>query len=75
MTVKEDLKTFIKERLTEKASPLFLKRALDALELADDKESLTSAVEKVCRMISLFIDTELAHEMSETLKTRLVKKT
>lgn len=75
MTVKEDLKTFIKERLTEKASPLFLKQALDTLELADDKESLTSAAERVCRMIALFIDTELAHEMSETLKTRLVTKT
>ena len=74
MTVKEDLKTFIKERLTEKASPLFLKRALDSLELAEDKESLRSAVERGCRMISLFIDTELAQEMSETLKTRLVKK-
>ena len=74
MTVKEDLKTFIKERLTEKASPLLLKRTLDALELADDKESLTSAVERVCRIIALFIDTELAHEMSETLKTILVKK-
>ncbi len=74
MAIKDDLKVYLNEQIGKKASPIFLKRALTAIEEApNDKNSLISAAEKVSKMISLFIDKGLASEVLDGFKSKIDK--
>ena len=74
MLTRIELKRFIEERLGDIASPIFMKRALTVFEESpDDKSSLASAVDKVSKMVELFIDKKLARELSESLLDKVHK--
>jgi hypothetical protein len=64
MNIKDDLRNLVQEQLVSVASPFLLNRALLAIEEShDDKKSLLAAVEKVSRIITLFIDTNLSKKV------------
>lgn len=72
MNIKDDLKVFLQEQLGKTASPIFLKRAFSVIEeSADNKEGLSAASERVCKMISLFIDKGLAKKILENLNMKI----
>ncbi len=75
MAIKEDLQSYVFERLGATASPLFLGRVRMVLnEAANDRESLTAAAEKVGKMITLFIDKNMGKEMSRKLTEKIDKE-
>lgn len=74
MDIKTEFKNFICDRFKATASKSFLERALAIIEGAsDEKESLTAAVEKVSRMISLFFDNNLGKETYSHFKEKIDK--
>ncbi len=74
MDIKTELQNFIYERLKVIASSIFIKRALAVIEGAsNEKESLSDAADRVCKMISLFIDKDLGKEIYGNLKAKIDK--
>ncbi len=74
MLTKIKLTRFVQERLGDIASPIFMKRVLTVIEESpEDKGSLASAVDKVSKMVELFIDKKLARELSESLMDKVHK--
>ena len=72
MNIKDDLKTFVRQELGSVASPYLLNRADFILQTApDDKNGLIGAVEKVSRIIALFIDTTLADDTYKVLRKKI----
>ena len=69
MDIKSELKSCISERLESVASPIFMKKALAAIdEASGEKASLTDAANKVGKMVSLFINKDLGREIYAKLK-------
>lgn len=74
MNIKDELKSIIQEHLDKTVSPIFIKRALDKIEeSANDKDSLIIAAEGVSKLVSLFIDKNLAKKIYENLKMKIDK--
>jgi len=72
MSIKDGLKSIITERLREVASSIFIGRALAVLdESADTQESLLCAADSISKRIALFIDTDLAREISDILRSEI----
>lgn len=72
MRVKSDLMNCVHESLGSVASVFFLKRAMSLIEASSvDKESLWEASCKVSRLTELFIDTGLAEQVRENLRTKI----
>lgn len=72
MQVKDDLRNCVHESLGSVASVIFIKRAVSMIEASsDDKESLLEASCKISRLTELFIDTDLAGQIRERLRTRI----
>ena len=72
MDIKSELKSCISERLESVASPIFMKKALVAIEEApDEREALTAAADKVGKMVSLFINKELGKEIYKKLTEKI----
>jgi hypothetical protein len=69
---KEDLKRYIRETLVDKASAIFLKRALGTIDQAtDEKEGLLSAADKVGKLVALFVDENVGNKLSADLKAKI----
>jgi len=72
MQVKGDLMNCVHESLGSVASVFFLKRAVSMIEASsDDKKSLWEASCKVSKLTELFIDTGLAEQVRENLRTKI----
>ena len=72
MGAKEDLKNIIRGHLSEVASSIFIDRSLsDIDQSADNKESYLAAADKVSKKIALFIDTDLALKVFDSLKMEI----
>jgi hypothetical protein len=72
MDIKDELKDCIRGCLNEYASSYFLKRALGKIdEVEADRKSLTDACGRVVKMVQLFIDEEMAEEMTRNLRLRI----
>ena len=70
--IKGGLMNCIDESLGGVASVFFLKRAFSMIEASpDDKESLWEVSCKVSRLTELFIDTDLAEKVRESLRTKI----
>ena len=72
MSIKEDFKQIISERLANVASPIFIDRAFDIMDQsADNKESYLAAADIIRKRIALFIDEDLATEVLDILKKEI----
>jgi hypothetical protein len=72
MNIKNDLRNYVQEQLGTVTSRIFIKRTLAVIEQSpEDNKSLIEAVEKISRLIELFIDTNLAKNISENLKVKI----
>ena len=72
MSIKNELKDIITERLREVASSIFIERVLTVLdESADTKESFLAAADTISKRIALFIDTALAREILDMLRIEI----
>ena len=72
MSIKNDLKKIIGERLANVASPIFIDRALVIMDQsADNKESYWATADKIRKRIALFINEDLATEVFDILKKEI----
>lgn len=72
MAIKDELQSYVFERLGTTASPLFLGRVRTVLnEAANDRAGLAAAAEKVGKLISLFIDKGMGKEISGKLTEKI----
>jgi oligoendopeptidase F len=72
MDIKEDIKRIVNEHLSDKASPVFLKRAFTVIdESLDEKNELMSTARKISKMVELFIDKNLSKEIFKKLKHKI----
>ena len=72
MAIRDDLKTIIRTHLNGTASSLFLDKSLSIIdESADNKESFTSAAERISQRTALFIDADLAGKLLQDLRARI----
>ena len=74
MSIRNDLKSIVQQHLGKSASSLFLDKCLAILnESADDKESYLAAAERISSRTALFIDTDLARQVFESLREEISK--
>lgn len=72
MSLKQELQAITRQIIGTSTSSIFLERCLAIIhESADDTESLLTAVEKVCKRLTLFIDQSLAQKVFVALKTKI----
>ena len=72
MAIRDDLKNIIRTHISGVASSLFLNKALSIIdESAGNKESFTSAAERISKRTALFVDADLAGRLWEDLKARI----
>jgi type IV pilus assembly protein PilZ len=72
MPVKETLKIVIMKNLENCASTFFVDKTLAIIdESAETKESFLAASDRICKRIALFIDSDLAAELSAVLNVEI----
>lgn len=76
MAIRDDLKTIIRTHLNGTASSLFLDKSLSIIdESADNKESFTTAAERISKRTALFIDADTAESLLADLRARIEEST
>lgn len=76
LVLKDELKTYLRQKLVDIASAMFLTRVVDVIENAQiSREALLDAADKVGKMVSLFLDKKLGKEISDELVARVEKGT
>jgi hypothetical protein len=74
MGIKETLKQCLSENLQGKASEIFLKRANETIDSAiPSRDGYLSSVDKVSKLIRLFVDQKLAGIVREKLIKEIEK--
>jgi len=72
MAIKGDLKNIINEQMVNVASSFFIDKSLSIIDQsADNKESFLAAADRIRKRIALFIDTDLATKVFDTLRRKI----
>ncbi|MDX1763899.1 MAG: hypothetical protein R3231_06230 [bacterium] len=72
LVLKDELKSYLGQKLVDVASAIFLGRAVDVIEKADPhREALLDAAQKVGKMVSLFLDKDLGNEIAGQLAAKI----